>query len=185
MATPAPGPVASTGSPQFRYRNGAEVSGWMSAEQLKEAARRGALTAIGLVQQAGQADWVPASGVRGLFPAETRKPEDAAAEPAAAAAAPGAELNAHGRHLRFGTLKEVLAAFLNADVEIVEQSAAHVRRLVAVGSDHFECLGDSPREREFVPYGCIARLVTVESAPNGHALAYRDSHRLRVMLAAG
>lgn len=185
MATTASGPVASTGSPQFRYRLGADVSGWMSAEQLKEAARRGALTTIGLVQQAGQADWIPASGVRGLFPAEARKPEETSAEPVAAPAAHATELNAHGRHLRFATLKEVFAAFVNADVEIVEASVARVRRLVAVGTDHFECLGESSREREFVPYASIARLVTVESAPNGHALAYRDSHRLRVMLAAG
>lgn len=182
MATPASGPAASTGSTQFRYRNGTEVSGWMTAEQLKEAARRGALTALGLVQQSGQADWVAAAGVRGLFPAEAKRTDDAPAEPAAALVA---EPNAHGRHLRFATLKEVLAAFLNADVEIVDGSAASTRRLVAVGTDHFECLGESAREREFVPYASITRLLTVEHAANGPALAYRDTHRLRVLLSAG
>ena len=88
MATTAPGPVASTGSPQFRYRNGTDVSGWMSADHLKEAARRGALTPLGLVQQAGQVDWVPAAGVRGLFPAETRKTDEPPVESPPVAAEP-------------------------------------------------------------------------------------------------
>lgn len=183
MATTAPGPVASTGSPQFRYRNGAEVSGWMSADQLKEAAKRGSLTPIGLVQQAGQIDWVPAAGVRGLFPAEMRKADEPAAEAVPAAVA--AEPHGHGRHLRFATLKEVLAAFLNSEVEILESSSSQLRKLVAVGTDHFECLDEGGREREFIPYARIARLVTVEAVANGPALAYRDSHRLRVALAAG
>lgn len=176
------GPVASTVSPQFRFRNGADVSGWMSAEQLKEAARRGTLTPLGLVQQAGQADWLPAAGVRGLFPTEPKRTEEKPAEPAPAAAA--AETHGHGRHLRFATLKEVLAAFLNADFEILEDSSTQTRTLVAVGTDHFECVDESTRQREFVPYARIARLFTVEAPANGTALAYRDSHRLRVALAA-
>lgn len=174
------GPVASTGSPQFRFRNGADVSGWMSAEQLREAARRGTLTPLGLVQQAGQADWLPASAVRGLFPAEPKRIDERPAEPPTAPAA--AESHGHGRHLRFATLKEVLAAFLNADIEILEDSSTQIRTLVAVGTDHFECLDESARQREFVPYGRIARLLTVEAAANGPALAYRDSHRLRVAI---
>lgn len=183
MATTAPGPVASTGSPQFRYRNGTDVSGWMSADQLKDAAKRGALTPIGLVQQAGQVDWVPASGIRGLFPAEARKSEETPAEAAPAPAA--ADTHGHGRHLRFATLKEVLAAFLNSDVEILEDASSQSRKLVAVGTDHFECVDESGRQREFIPYARIARLVTVEAVANGPALAYRDSHRLRVALADG
>lgn len=183
MATTAAGPVASTGSPQFRFRNGAEVSGWMSADQLKEAARRGSLTPMGLVQQSGQADWVPASGIRGLFPSEPKRTEEAPAE--AAPAPVGAETHGHGRHLRFATLKEVLAAFLNTEIEILEESSAQSRKLAAVGTDHFECIDDSGREREFIPYARIARLITVEAASNGTALAYRDSHKLRVALGAG
>ena len=183
MATTAQGPVASTGSPQYRFRNGAEVSGWMSAEQLKDAAKRGALTPGGSVQQSGQAEWVPASGIRGLFPSEPRKPEEVAPEPPAAPVP--AEVHGHGRHLRFATLKEVLAAFLNVDIEILEDSASQVRKLVAVGTDHLECVGESAREREFIPYFRIARLSVVESAAGGPALAYRDSHRLRVALARG
>jgi len=180
MATTAPGPVASTGSPQFRFRNGTDVSGWMSAEQLKDAAKRGTLTPLGLVQQSGQAEWVPASGIRGLFPSEPKKTEEAPSEPAAATVA--AEAHGHGRHLRFATLKEVLAAFLNADIEILEDSASQSRKLVAVGTDHFECVGESGREREFIPYLRIARLLALEAAASGPALAYRDSHRLRVVL---
>ena len=181
MATTAPGPVASTGSPQFRYRNGTDVSGWMSADHLKEAARRGALTPLGLVQQAGQVDWVPAAGVRGLFPAETRKADETPVESPPVAAEP----HGHGRHLRFPTLKEVLAAFLNADVEILEDAASQVRKLVAVGTDHFECVDESGRERAFIPYARIERLVTSETAANGAAHAYRDTHRLRIALAGG
>lgn len=184
MATTAQGPVASTGSPQYRFRNGAEVSGWMSAEQLKDAAKRGSLTPSGAVQQSGQAEWVPASGIRGLFPSEPRKPEEVAPEPPATAPV-SADSHGHGRHLRFATLKEVLAAFLNAEVEILDDSASQVRKLVAVGADHFECVGESAREREFIPYARIARLSAVEAAANGPALAYRDSHRLRVALARG
>jgi hypothetical protein len=182
MATTVSGSAASTGSPQYRFRNGTEVSGWMSSEQLKEAARRGVLTPIGLVQQAGQADWVPAAGVRGLFQAEAKRPEDAPTE-AVPAAPVATDSHGHGRHLRFATLKEVLAAFLNAEIEILEDSSSQSRKLVAVATDHFECLDEPARQREFIPYARIARLLTVDAVANGPALAYRDSHRLRIALA--
>jgi hypothetical protein len=182
MATTASGSVASTGSPQYRFRNGAEVSGWMSSEQLKEAARRGSLTPNGLVQQAGQADWVPAAGIRGLFAVEPKRVDEGVVEPAPPVSA---ESHGAGRHLRFATLKEVLAAFLNAEIELLEDSGSESRKLVAVGTDHFECVDDSGRYREFIPYVRIDRLLTVDVAANGPALAYRDSHRLRVALAGG
>lgn len=154
---------------QYRFRGAAGVSGWMSAEQLRDAARRGELQPDDDIQAAGRADWVAASTVKGLeFP-------QAAAESEAAASSPT------GHHVKFSTIKEVLGAFLHGDVEIRTGRDVATMRLAAVGIDHFETIDEESRRRLFVPFLRIRRIVAEEAAQSA-ALNYRAAHRLSVSI---
>ncbi len=53
---------------KFRFKNGDEVSPWLLAEGLREAARSKIVTAESHVQKAGRDDWVPAASIPGLIP---------------------------------------------------------------------------------------------------------------------
>ncbi len=52
---------------KYRFKNGDEVSGWLLADALKEAARSKIVTAETFIQQAGRDDWISASSVPGLL----------------------------------------------------------------------------------------------------------------------
>jgi hypothetical protein len=183
MPQVASGQSAAVG--QYRFRTGASVSTWMSAEQLKEAALRGELTPDSHIQQVGHAEWVPATNVRGLtFPAPSAiaiAPDtpQTIVEPTPATS-PSA---ASSRHPRFANLRDVIAAYLHADIEINvpnyhEQSTA---RVVAVGADHFELVLESERSRVFIPYGQIRAIWSCETSASA-TLTYREAHKLTVEL---
>lgn len=154
---------------QYRFRGAQGVSGWMSAEQLREAAKRGEVQPDDDIQAAGRADWVSASTVKGLeFPQAEAEPDS----PAAAAT---------GHHVKFSTIKEVLGAFLHGDVEIRTGRDASTMHLTAVGIDHFETIDEESRRRLFVPFSRIRRIVAEEAA-QGAALNYRSAHRLSIAI---
>jgi hypothetical protein len=154
----------------------------MTADQLKEAALRGELSPESHIQQAGHVDWVPANLVRGLtFPA----PALAAEVEAPSLEAPAPASTAGGRHPRFATLKDLLANFVNAEIEInlpdpTEFAAA---QLCMAGNDHFEVMMETGRSRVFLPYGRIRAIWATETSTSA-TLTYRDSHRLTVELDA-
>ena len=52
---------------KYRFKNGDEVSGWLLADALREAARSKIITAETFIQQAGRDDWISASSVPGLL----------------------------------------------------------------------------------------------------------------------
>ncbi len=52
---------------KYRFKNGDEVSGWLLADALREAARSQIVTAETFIQQAGRDDWISASNVPGLL----------------------------------------------------------------------------------------------------------------------
>jgi hypothetical protein len=154
---------------QYRFRGAAGISGWMTAEQLREAAKRGELQADDDIQAAGRADWVAASTVKGLeFPQV-----EVESEPASAAST--------GHHVKFATIKEVLGAFLHGEVEIRTGRDAATMRLAAVGVDHFETIDEESKRRLFVPFARIRRIVSEESAQSA-ALNYRSAHRIAVSI---
>ncbi len=163
----------------------------MTADQLKEAALRGDLTAESLIQQAGHSEWVPATNVKGLtFPSVPSGTDSAhigiapeAASPSAATAATAASATHASRHPRFATIRDLLAAYLNADIEVNlpdsgEYSQAH---LTMLGTDHFEISLDTGRGRVFVPFSRI-RVIWVTEMSTNASLAYRESHRISVEL---
>jgi hypothetical protein len=176
-----------TGSPaQYRYRTGIHVSTWMTADQLKEAALRGDLSLDSEIQQVGHSEWVPATNVKGLvFPPSQDAHIGLAGDAAATAPAPMPVPASGGKQPqpRFATIKDLLTAYLNADIEInlpeaSEYSTAH---LCFVGADHFEISLDGSRGRVFVPYSRI-RLVWVAETHHSAALSYRESHKVSVEL---
>ena len=187
MPNTATGTPAAPTIPQYRFRTGAAVSPWVSADQLKEAALRGELLHDSEIQQSGHAEWVPASNVRGLTfpaPAPATAPATAATEAASVvAAADAAAAAANSRHPRFATIRDLLAAYVNSEIEInlpdsTEFSSAH---LCMVGGDHFEVTLESNRSRVFVPYTRIRVVWGIETS-NSATLNYRESHKLTVEL---
>lgn len=160
-----PGGVAT--AQQYRYRNAEGVSGWMSGEEVRVAAKRGDLGPADHIQLAGRADWVAASTVKGLeFPSD---------EPA-----PSAANAPTGHHVKFATLKEVLGSFLHAEVSVQLGRESRSMTLDAVGHDHFEATDEEERRRYFVPFARILRVVADEVSA-GKALNYRDAHRLSIV----
>ncbi len=154
---------------QYRFRGARGVSGWMSAEQLRDAAKRGEVRPDDDIQAAGRADWVSASTVKGLeFPQAEPESEAAAAAPT-------------GHHVKFSTIKEVLAAFLHGEVEIRTGREISVMHLAAVGIDHFETIDEETRRRLFVPFARVRRIVA-EEASQSAALNYRAAHRLSISI---
>lgn len=205
MANSAP---SATGA-QYRFRTGMVVSPWMTADQLKEAALRGDLSVDSEIQQVGHTEWVIATNVKGLvFPQQQAADphihlaqEGGAAAVAQAAGGTGSQGGSHGQghvaghtgghavhtkspmHPRFATVRDLLAAYLNADIEInlpetTDYSTAHV---CMVGTDHFEVSLDGSRGRVFVPYSRI-RLIWVTETSNSSTLSYREAHRVSVEL---
>lgn len=152
---------------QYRFRGAQGVSDWMSGEQLREAAKRGEVQPDDDIQAAGRADWVSASTVKGLeFPQSEADPETAPA-------------TATGHHVKFSTIKEVLAAFLHGEVEIRTGREIATMHLAAVGVDHFETIDEESRRRLFVPFSRVRRLVAEETSQSA-ALNYRSAHRLSI-----
>lgn len=131
---------------QYRYRTASGVSGWMSGEEIRVAAKNGEIGRDDKIQLAGRADWVAAVSVKGLeFPSD--EPQEAI--PVAAT----------GHHIKFSTLKEVLGAFLHAEVVVQLGRETRTMSLDAVGLDHFEATDESEKRRYFVPFGRILRVI--------------------------
>lgn len=176
--------ATQTGSPaQYRYRTGIHVSTWMTADQLKEAALRGDLSVDSEIQQVGHSEWVPAANVKGLVFPSSQDAHIGLAGDAAPPPAPVPVGAAKAAHPRFATIKDLLTAYLNADIEInlpesTDYSTAHV---CVVGADHFEISLDGSRGRVFVPYSRI-RLVWVSEIHHSAALSYREAHKVSVEL---
>lgn len=166
-------------SVQYRYRVGARVSPWMTAEQLKDAAAHGELTPEGEVQQSGHTEWVLATHVRGLaFPQHAPEP--------AAAAPPVVETMVHAatlRHPRFSTFRDLLVLYANADIEVNLPDASEFSpaKLCAAGTDHFEIVLETGRSRVFLPYSRIDAIWATETSTSA-TMTYRESHRITVEL---
>ena len=164
---------------QYRYRIGSVVSGWMSAEALKDAAMRGDLSPDGEVQQSGHAEWVVASHVRGLaFPAPTAESAPIA-EPSGTHS--GLLGNGNARQPRLGTFRDLLGLYVNADVEINLPDASEYSpaKLYAAAVDHFEVTLETGRSRVFLPYSRIQAVWVTETSSNT-TLTFRESHRLTI-----
>lgn len=168
------GTHASGSSAQYRLRTGSGVSEWMGEQALREAASSGVIGPTTPVQQAGRSEWIEARLVDGLSFEDSSDPPAAKRMP---------ETTGSGHHVRFQTLREVLAAFLNSEIEIESADGRSMfpMRLAAVGHDHFEVDRESDRLRLFVPYGRV-RLIGALESDNGSALNYRQGHRLRVTI---
>ena len=65
---------------KYRFKNGDEVSGWLLADALREAARSKIVTAETFIQQAGRDDWISASSIPGLLNIEQNPAEPEAKE---------------------------------------------------------------------------------------------------------
>lgn len=177
------GTTGAPTTPQYRFRTGSSVSPWMTADQLKEAALRGELLPDSQIQQSGHAEWIVATNVRGLtFPSAVA---DAAPPEAPVAAAPPVQQSAAvaGRHPRFATIRDLLAAYVNAEIEVNLPVSTEftVAQLVMVGGDHFEITLESSRSRVFIPYGRIRAVWALETSSSA-TLNYRESHKLSVEL---
>lgn len=179
MSGQAGSPATATAA-QYRFRVGAKVSGWMTAEQLKEAAAHGDLTAEGEVQQSGHAEWVLASHVRGLtFPAPVAAVETIPAQVAETVAYAGA----NARQPRFSTFRDLLGLYANADVEVNLPDGAEFSpaKLCVAGTDHFELMLETGRSRVFLPYSRINAIWVTETSTNA-TLTFRESHRITIEL---
>ncbi len=53
---------------KFRFKNGDDISPWLTAEALREAARSKIVVTETQVQKAGREDWVSAGSISGLVP---------------------------------------------------------------------------------------------------------------------
>lgn len=174
-----PAGAAAQAVAQYRFRIGAKVSAWMSADQLKDAALHGELPPDSEVQQSGHAEWVVASNVRGLAFPTLVAAETAPVAEVAAQLANGANL----RQPRFSTFRDLLGLYANADVEVNIPDPAEFSpaKLCAAGSDHFEVILETGRSRVFLPYSRINAIWVTETSTN-MTLTFRESHRITIEL---
>lgn len=179
---PAPPPAAMNPpggavSVAYRFRVGAKISAWMSAEQLKDAALHGDLPPEGEVQASGHAEWVVATHVRGLVFPVPIPVEAAVAEPVVHAT------NGNARSPRFSTFRDLLGLYANGDVEvnIPDPTEFSPAKLCAAGSDHFEITLEAGRSRVFLPYSRVYAIWVTETSTNS-TLTYRESHRITIEL---
>ena len=78
-------------TPQWWYAVDGQQQGPVSSAELKQLADSGQLKPTDLVWQEGQADWAPASNVRGLFPPQPQQGPPPSAPPPPAAGPPPIE----------------------------------------------------------------------------------------------
>lgn len=163
----------TTNAAQFRYRFEGNVSPWMSGDELQLAAQSGTFDDTADIQKSGHADWLRASDIRGLVftapdPVEEEEPEEVHEET--------------DRLTRFGTLRELLAAFVREEIELdIETPGTFTKHtLCAMSSDHFEIIDDEGKERVFIP---LHRIRTITAMDTGaHGSNYKANHLLRVSL---
>jgi hypothetical protein len=164
---------------QYRYRVGATVSAWMTADQLRDSALRGDLTPEGEVQQSGHTEWVVATHVRGLtFPAPEPVPGHTEGTTPS-----GIMSNGNARVPRFATFRDLLGLYVNADIEVNLPDASEYSpaKLYAAGTDHFEVTLEGGRSRVFLPYARIQAIWVTETSTN-MTLTYREAHRITIEL---
>jgi hypothetical protein len=91
--------------------------------------------------------------------------------------------NGASRQPRFGTFRDLLGLYVNADVEVNLPDAAEYSpaKLCAAGVDHFEVMLETGRSRVFLPYARIQAVWVTETSTNS-TLTYRDSHRITIEL---
>lgn len=158
---------------RYRYREGGEVSPWMSGDELLEAARNGAFEETAEVQMAGHAEWRTANTIRGL---SFKIIADSESETATLTN------EDEDRLTRFGSLRELLAVFIRDEVEIDFANIGKFEpvTLCAIATDHFETIDDEGHERTFIPLHRVRSIVAVDTG--NHGSNYRQNHTLRITL---
>ena len=157
-------------SARYRIRHDDQISPWMTAEQLRQAAMIGQVPPQAMVQQAGQAEWHEAANIKGLqFPAEQQSENNEAATK-----------EQIETHPRFKTMRDLLANFLHCPVSInlVESTSFDEAELLLCCEDHFEISLPTYKIRAFVPYARIKAIASIEL--EGQGQKYRDSHTVRI-----
>ncbi len=160
----------TTETARYRIRHNGQISPWMNVDQLKQATMLGQVPPDAMVQQAGQAEWHQAAGIKGLeFPAPADSVDDAP---------PVKDPVEH--HPRFKTLRELLTNFLHCPVSInlVEANQFDQAELLLCCEDHFEINLPTRKVRAFVPYTRIKAIASIELEEQGNK--YRDSHTVRI-----
>ena len=156
---------------RYRYRQGGSTSPWMSGDELQEAAQAGVLEQTAEIQMAGHTEWRIANTIRGLSftPVEGGSDDEPLHEE-------------EDRLTRFGTIRELMAAFVRQDIEInLNSDAVHESaNLCAIGTDHFEIIEDEGRKRTFIPLHRVRSVVAIDTGNQGSN--YRENHLLRITL---
>lgn len=144
----------------------------MSGDDLQEAAQNGVFEQTAEIQMAGHPEWKLANMIRGLSFNITEI--DLEEEPV--------EHDEEDRLTRFGTLRELMAAFIRQEVEVdFESNGTFLKvNLCAIATDHFEIIDDDGRERTFIPLHRVRSIVAVDTG--NHGTNYRENHVLRISL---
>ncbi len=106
---------------KYRFKNGDFLSGWLSAEELRDAVTKKKLTPESTVQKAGRDDWIAANLIPGLF---------VVAAPAAVIEAPAKESEPSRVDPRHGTrpgesIHHLLYRVLHMNIHVVAHDEAH------------------------------------------------------------
>lgn len=162
--------ATNTGS-RYRYRFQGRTSEWMSGEKLQSEAQTGAFDETAEIQMSGHPDWRLAKTISAL----TFQTPDPELEEAPA-------VDADDRLTRFGSIRELMAAFVREDIEMDYRQTGQFERahLCAISSDHFETIDEDGSERVFIPLHQIRSIVAIDTGGNGRN--YRENHTLRVTL---
>lgn len=157
---------------RYRYRSEGEVSPWMTGIELQDAARSGSFQSTCEIQMSGHAEWKIASEIRGLSftPVEIEAMEIEQS------------VEEEDRLTRFGTIRELMAAFTRQDVDLNLESDDDFNRfnLCAISTDHFEVINSAGGDRTFIPLHRVRSIVAIDTGKNG--TSYRDNHLLRITL---
>ena len=165
---------ATTTASRYRYRFQGTTSQWMSGDELREAAQAGQFDETAEIQMSGKADWRLAKSIRALSfevpqPIEEETDENPIPE-------------AEDRLTRFGSIRELMAAFIREEIEIdyEEPGVFKQTNLCAISSDHFETIDADGVKRIFIPLHRIRSIVALDTGKQGRN--YRENHILRVIL---
>lgn len=168
-------PGTSTAA-RYRYRFEGKTSNWLTGDALQQVAQSGEFDETAKVQMSGHADWVIAGSIRGLsFTKDAPESEDVLLEDFET---PESE----DRLTRFGTLRELLAAFVREEIELDHEKTGEFKlvNLCAISSDHFEIFDEEGTERIFIPFHQIQSIKATDTGKHGSN--YKQNHLLRVSL---
>jgi hypothetical protein len=161
---------------RYRYRFEGTTSNWISGDELQEAAQAGVFDETAEIQMSGHADWRLASSIRGLT--FTSESEEVIEEALDDSSTPETE----DRLTRFGTLRELMAAFVREEIELDHEKTGEYLRvnLCAISSDHFEIIDEDGLERTFIPLHRVRSIIAIDTGKNG--TNYKENHLLRISL---